>query len=572
VLLYCEFAECCHAACGKIYPVGSVFFMNIIIHVSVGAEKRTEYFAEERIRIGVDEICDLQIRTTQTDVEGTWIELEYSEDSYRVVNFKKELSFLLNRVPLNKFVGIKDGDAISVAGTSISFSFFSLESKSSLITTKREPHIVPFIEHAALESGSSTKRNDAKVFLREFFLELYREISITSKLIVASLLIGLLSGIFYLGFSVFKEIKINRQTTEQQNEIIKNLEGKLSQTSDTIGQIDKSNKDMLKTFSLVPNLRVDYGNGVCLIFGTYELTDRKNGKTLRYPDPNAYKPDPYEPPMEEGFPPPEAQATAGLTTEGNGTPVEYDFVGTGFHVGSGFIVTNRHVLQPWDEDAYVKTLIKQSNGRARVKRLSVYFPNFPQPFPLKVQRVATKEDIGIATIDANLVSPDIPVLPLETGDDTVAVGKTVVSMGYPNGPDRLMSMVDDSEAKSINARFGNSRLNLINYLAQSRKIQPLTTQGAITDLDSRRIVHDAKTAEGGSGAPLFGQSGKVIGVNFGVFTDSNAANMAVPIRYAIEILRLAGWKTAEEIQEDKEAAAQLVASNSNTNTAVAEKK
>lgn len=546
--------------------------MNIIIHVSVGAEKRTEFFAEERIRIGVDEICDLQIRTTQTDIEGTWIELEFTEGIYRVVNFKKELSFLLNRVPLNRFVGIKDGDIISVSGTSISFSFFSLESKSSLITTKREPHIVPFIEHAALESGSSTKRNDAKVFLREFFLELYREISIISKLIVATILIGLVSGIFYLGFSVFREIKINRQTTEQQNEIIKNLEGKLSQTSDTIGEIDKSNKDMLKTFSLVPNLRVDYGNGVCLIFGTYDLADRKTGKTLRYPDPNAIQNDPYEPPMEEGFPPPEAQETANLTTVGNGTPVEYDFVGTGFHVGNGYIMTNRHVVQPWEEDAYVKQMIKQSAGRARIKRLSVYFPNFPQPFPLKVQQISNKEDVAVATIDPNTVSPDIPVLPLDSNDETVAVGKTVVSMGYPNGPDRLLAMVDDSEAKSINARFGNSRLNLINFLAQSRKIQPLTTQGAITDLDSRRIVHDAKTAEGGSGAPLFGQSGKVIGVNFGVFADSNAANMAVPIRYAIEVLRRAGWKSAEEILEDQQKQIQVAATNSNTNTAIAEKK
>ena len=65
-------------------------------------------------------------------------------------------------------------------------------------------------------------------------------------------------------------------------------------------------------------------------------------------------------------------------------------------------------------------------------------------------------------------------------------------MGYPSGPDRLLAMVDDDEAKSINQRFGNSRQNLINFLAQSKKIVPLTTQGAITDLDARRIVHDAE--------------------------------------------------------------------------------
>jgi len=98
---------------------------------------------------------------------------------------------------------------------------------------------------------------------------------------------------------------------------------------------------------------------------------------------------------------------------------------------------------------------------------------------------------------------------------------------------------------------------------------PLTTQGAITDLDARRIVHDAKTAEGGSGAPLFGQAGKVIGVNFGVFTENTAANMAVPVRFAVELLKKAGWKSAEDLQ--KEAQANQTAANTNANTAASTK-
>jgi S1-C subfamily serine protease len=165
----------------------------------------------------------------------------------------------------------------------------------------------------------------------------------------------------------------------------------------------------------------------------------------------------------------------------------------------------------------------------------------------------------------------MPILPLELDSESVAVGKTVVTMGFPSGPDRLLAMVDDDEAKSINARFGNSRQNLINFLAQQKKIVPLTTQGAITDLDTKRIVHDAKTAEGGSGAPLFGQSGKVIGINFGVFTENTAANMAVPVRFAVDLLAKAGWKSAEDLQ--KEAAQQPPGENPPANAAsTAEKK
>ncbi len=538
----------------------------IIIHVGVGAEKRTEFFSDERIRIGVDETCDLQIRSAQTDEKGVWLEIEFSENIYRVTKFNESLNLLHNRTPIHRFLEINDGDIVSVSGTSISFSFFNLASTSALITTKREPHTVPFIEHAAMEAGASAKRDDAKVFLREFFRELYREVSATTKVITATLLIGLVSGVFYLGFSMYSELQKSRVQTEQQNGVIQKLEEKLTQTSDQIGQLDRTNQQIIKTVSLAPNLRIEYGGGICLIAGTYDLVDRRNGKTLRYPDPNAYLPDPYEPTpmMEEGYS--QVPPQPGLTTDGNGTPVEYDFIGTGFHVGNGYILTNKHVVQPWSEDDLVKQMMKQNNGIAKIKRLVIYFPNFPQPFPLKIQQVATREDLAVATIDPNTVSPDIPVLPLDPNDESVAIGKTVVAMGYPNGPDRLLAMLDDKEAKEISGKFGNSRQSLLNFLAQSRKIQPLTTQGAITDLDSRRVVHDAKTAEGASGAPLFGQSGKVIGVNFGVFTESNAANMAVPIRFAIELLSRTGWKSAEDLEKERNQANQVaeVVPNSNT--------
>ena len=544
--------------------------VGIIIHVSVGAEKRTEFFSEENIRFGADETSDLQIHTGKISAEGSWLELELENGVYRITYFQKSLNFTLNGKSLQRFAVVTDGDTIAISDTDISFSFFSLESKSSLITTNREqPHVAPFIETAALESGFSPKRDDAKAFLREFVRELSREISWVTKLVILLIVTGSIGGIFYLGIAFNNELKKNRQQAEQQNEIVRKLQERITETSDQIGEIDKSNKDIIKSVSNARNVRLEYGNGVCLIVGVYDLVDRKNGKTLRYPDPQSYQPSPHEPaPMEEQIPNQTVQV--GLTTEGNGSPVEYDFIGTGFHVGNGFILTNRHVVQPWEEDDLVKQMMRDAKGRARIKRLVIYFPNFPQPFPLKIRGLGSLEDLAIGSIDANEVSPDIPVLPLEIDSDAVSIGKTVVTMGFPNGPDRLLAMVDDDEAKSINARFGGSRQSLINFLAQSRKIVPLTTQGAITDLDARRIVHDAKTAEGGSGAPLFGQTGKVIGVNFGVFTESNAANMAIPIRFAVELLRKAGWKSPEEIKN--EAVSQNQTASANTNTATTQSK
>lgn len=538
--------------------------VGLIIHISVGTEKRTEFFAQENIRFGSDETCDLQIQTDKPAAKSVWLELEYGDGVYRIINFLDTLNLQLNGKPVRRFVAVKDGDTIAVPANDISFSFFSLAQKSSLITTNREPHIAPFIESAALDAAVSPKRDDAKAFLREFVRELSREIHWTTKLIVLLIVLASLGGAFYLGSAYNNELQRTRELAEQQAEVVRQLQAQLVENNAQLGQIDKSNKDIIKTVSLAPNLRVEYGNGVCLIVGVYDLVDKKTGKSLRYPDPQAFQPSPFEPsepPTEEGVNPPTQMA---LTTEGNGSTVEYDFIGTGFHVGGGYIVTNRHVVQPWEEDDLVQQMLKDANGRARIKRLVVYFPNFPQPFPLKVRQLGAREDLAIGSVDVELVSPDIPVLPLEVDSAVASVGKTVVTMGYPNGPDRLLAMVDDAEAKSINSKFGGSRQALINFLAQSRKIVPLTTQGAITDLDTRRIVHDAKTAEGGSGAPLFGQTGKVIGVNFGVFTESNAANMAVPIGFAIDLLKKAGWKSPEEIKN--QAATQNQTASANTNS------
>ncbi|MBA3352843.1 MAG: trypsin-like peptidase domain-containing protein [Blastocatellia bacterium] len=536
----------------------------IIVHIEVGSEKSTEVFSQERLTIGSDATCDLQIETTQVQASGIWLELEDTDGVFRLVKYSPDLALTLNGQPVRRYVAIGDGDILKVENTDIAFSFFAPSVKPSLIRTKRDlPHVAQFIESAALDAATSPKRDDAKAFLREFSRELMREVSWTTKAIVFVLAVGFITGVLYLGYAVSNELRQNREQSVRQNNIIEQLEKQLGVTNDQLGDLEKANSDIIRTVSLAQNLRVDYGTGVCLVVGVYDLVDRASGKVLRYPDPQAFRPNPYEPvPTEEESGGRSAPATqAGLTTEGNGSPVEYDFIGTGFHVGGGYIVTNKHVLQPWTEDDLVKTMMRDAKGRARIKRLVIYFPNYPQPYPLKVRELGGREDVAVASIDAAAMPVEIPALPLEIDSSAATIGKTVVTMGYPSGPDRLLAMVDDDEAKSINTRFGNSRQNLINFLAQSRKIVPLTTQGAITDLDARRIVHDAKTAEGGSGAPLFGQTGRVIGVNFGVFTENTAANMAVPIQFATDLLKKAGWKSPEELKLE---ANQVAGTNTNT--------
>jgi hypothetical protein len=60
---------------------------------------------------------------------------------------------------------------------------------------------------------------------------------------------------------------------------------------------------MLQVQSLAPTIRVNYGNGIALIVGVYDLVDRSNGRSLRYGNYQAQNP--YEPqPAEDGSRPP----------------------------------------------------------------------------------------------------------------------------------------------------------------------------------------------------------------------------------------------------------------------------
>jgi hypothetical protein len=125
-----------------------------------------------------------------------------------------------------------------------------------------------------------------------------------------------------------------------------------------------------------------------------------------------------------------------------------------------------------------------------------------------------------------------------------------------------MATIPEAEARSLRERCGASVETLLACLSDRNYIKPLTTQGHISDLQGRNIVYDARNAVGGSGSPLFGPKGRVIGVNFATFTEMEGQNYAVPVKYVFPLLVRAGWKTAES-SEDQNAKDQ----NGNSNTA-----
>jgi serine protease Do len=511
----------------------------LVIHISSGENKHTEILSDELIRIGRTEDCDLRLRTSDLPPASGEVQLELARvnGAYRVVDFDQAIEITHNGKPLRPEAEIKDGDELRFPPSQLMLTFFTIRSLPAVIPSgSHETHVAPFIEQAAIESAATARRDDAKVFLREFTHELVREINVSTKLITLAIAVALVGGVLYIGFALFKEIQTGRRGAEAQRAQLALMKDQVAKTNQQLTDITRSNNEIRNSLSLAVKLRSDYGGGVCLIAGSFYYVEAATGRPLRYPEGQM---------NESGAAVQGGGEQLTLTAEGNGAVAEYEFVGSGFYVGQGYVMTNRHMVQPWLADDRALSQGGAAKGQPRLKKLVAYFPDHPQPFTLKVKQAALRDDLSVCVFESKDVPSDIPVLPLENDFASVAVGRSVVMMGYPSGPDRLLALLDDNESRAIQQRHASNE-SLLGYLAETKHIQPQTTQGSITDLEPHRIAYDARTAEGGSGAPLFGPSGRVIGVNFAVFTESQASNFAVPIRYGVTLLERNGWVAATE--------------------------
>lgn len=517
----------------------------IAVHVAASDAKHTEVLVANHIRIGSTEECDLRIQLPSKSFNsGIALELSLADGHYRVSFFDPTLGLTLNQTAITDGALIGDGDVVRFEAADLELQFFPIAASPALLSAgKRESIVAPFIEQAAIDSRATARRDDAKVFLREFTRELVREINPSTKILAFLLTISLVGGTLYLGFAAFRELQRSRRLMDAQNQQVKLLQQVIDRTNQQISIIEKSNSDVIKSLSLGANLRNLYGDGVCLISGTYVWVEVGTGRPLRHPETSAVE----DGSVVEGASEAGNDNTFQLTPEGKGAVAEYEVNGTGFHVGGGYVLTNRHVVQPWTADERSLALSSSVNARPRLTKLMAYFPNREHHINLKLRKVADQEeDLAVCSLETKDLPGDIPTLPLDRDAEAVAIGKDVVMMGYTSGPYRMLATLPELESRSVQERFGSSIESLLNYFARRKMINPLTTQGHITDLYSRRIVYDAATGEGGSGSPVFGPSGRVIGVNFAVFSESNASNFAVPISFAMPLLADSGWSQPEQ--------------------------
>jgi S1-C subfamily serine protease/CheY-like chemotaxis protein len=265
-----------------------------------------------------------------------------------------------------------------------------------------------------------------------------------------------------------------------------------------------------------------YGSSVCLLHVVVEFLDRGTGKPILIAVDELGKPRLDEKGMVQ------------LDTDGNGPHLQLDVFGTGFLVRKdGRLLTNHHVAEPWWGNDELKTLLDHG-ASAYALSYTAYFPGSHKGIAAKLDKISARADVATLRLDGGAPERS-SLVDLDDRADASVAGDAVVLIGYPTGIEGILARAGPEAAKEITGGSSEVR-QIMLHLADKNLIRPTTTQGHIGDVLQDKIVYDAATTSGGSGGPLFNRNGKVIGVNFAILNGFGGSNLAVPVRYAKELL------------------------------------
>jgi len=309
---------------------------------------------------------------------------------------------------------------------------------------------------------------------------------------------------------------LRKRVTASDGEEAVALKQRLQDTQNRLSQLEKEGR-------VAETIVQKYGPSVCLLHIVVGFVDKESGQPLQVAvDAN-------------GKPLVDEKGMAQLGVGGRGPRLQIDAFGTGFLVKpDGTILTNHHVVEPWWHEDKLKQLLDHG-ADPRVLSYEAYFPGKSAAIRAKLARISSEADV--ATLKLETPPPShAELLELDARSEASVTGEPVVLMGYPTGVEGILARANSDVAQKI-ASGAQDASQVMSRIASQRLIRPTTTQGHIGDVLKDKIVYDAATTSGGSGGPLFNRDGKVIGINFAVLKDFGGSNLAVPVRYATDLLK-----------------------------------
>jgi len=225
-----------------------------------------------------------------------------------------------------------------------------------------------------------------------------------------------------------------------------------------------------------------------------------------------------------------------LVLEGEGKVFTVDYTGTGFLVDArGTVLTNRHIAEPWWRNEAAVPLLRDG-FTPRFLFLRACFPGREKAVSFDRDATEVLDESDLATLR---FAPDGPLpepLPIAPPGEAV-VGRSVLLLGYPSGLNALLARAEEEIAERMTRGGDIDAKAMLDELAERGLVRPLPTRGHICDVSEEKIVFDAPTAGGGSGAPLIDMQGRVLAVNYGILKAFAGANFGVPIHRAAPLLR-----------------------------------
>ena len=440
----------------------------IFVHLSGSKRGKTESFTDSKISVGTDPSCNLNFdQSVDKSTSSFHAEINLQECDYVLKDLDSDKGTFVNNRQIKEVV-IHDGDLIEYGDNGPRARFRIKTEEGDVCKPFRE--ILADSMDIAREPHKGRKLITAKAFFKSLLSEAYTQSSAKFKLVAALIFLIASIGIFTLVYNIYSSLT---ETTKRVD---------LLEFESTIGE----------------KIIKDYSKGVCLIQCSFSLVDDASGKPLR-----SWK---------------------------DGRLLTNELTGTGFIIGNGKILTNRHVAEPWWQETSHAIPI-EPGLTPRIEVFRAFFPDVEDPVPLKVEKVSDIVDVALLSFDPEGV--DMTGLELDLSGKDAIEGEPVVLLGYPAGMNALYAKSDPEIAKEISKL---PFLKAAQELSSRHLIKPIATQGHISDVLNKRIIYDALTTSGGSGGPLFNNKGEVIAINYGIFRGFRGANFGVPIKYALELI------------------------------------